>query len=103
MKAKSTYVGLLPNKNLPLSARIIYLFPNMKEKFLISLGQLCDADMTVILTKAMLKVYNNNANKELIISGDYSPSDGIWYLNLDGSASGNISKLSSLQLNLVYE
>ena len=46
----STHIGLLPNQDLPYKARIVHLFPELK-KILISLGQLCDSGMKVILTK----------------------------------------------------
>ena len=81
-QASSTHIGLLPNENLPLKARIVCLFPQMKDKFLMSLGQLCDADMTVTLTKHKLCVYNDDNFDTIIVEGTRNAPDGMWHLDL---------------------
>ena len=48
---KSIHIGLLPCQNLPLEARIVHVFPDLKNKTLKSLGQLCDSNVKITLEK----------------------------------------------------
>ena len=80
----STHIGMLPHDNLPEKARIVHLFPDLK-KCLISLGQLCDAGMTITLISESI-VTSDNKSKEKILTGKRDISDGMWYLDLEAEA-----------------
>ena len=55
------------------------VLPELKSSSLISLGQLCDNNCTVILTKTKLVVFKENA---IVLQGFCNPSDGLWDIPL---------------------
>ena len=81
-QARSTHIGLLPNENLLLKACIVHLFLGIQNKFLISLSQLCDTNMTVSLTKHKLHVFNDSNLNKIIMERTRNTTDGMWYLHL---------------------
>ena len=67
--------GTLPLDNLSSTAKETKIFPNLNHS-LISLGQLCDDNCEVILTKEKLTAYKG---KHKILEGTRSTSgDGLW-------------------------
>ena len=79
---KSTHIGLLPYQNLPLKARLAHIFPELKNKILISLEQLCDSNMKIMLNKTTIKILQNNDSNTVILEGCRSPKDSMWYLDM---------------------
>ena len=65
---------LLSNK-LSKTARQALILKNLQSSSLVSMGQLCDDDCTVVLTKNKLSVIKNN---ELILSGTRNRTDDLW-------------------------
>ena len=88
---------MLPYNNLPEKARLVHLFPDLK-KCLISLGQLCDAGMTITLTSGIITV-SDSKSKEKVLTGKRDSTDGMWYLNLEAIA----STPKKYEANSVYE
>ena len=81
----SSSIASVANGHLPLSSSLTptstktTIFPNLQSS-LISLGQLCDDDCTVILDKRKLRALKNN---EVILEGSRSTSgDGLWDIPL---------------------
>ena len=93
----STHIGLLPYNNLPEKARLVHLFPDLK-KCLISLGQLCDAGMTVTLTSERIVVIDNKRNKQTL-AGKRVSNDGMWYIDLDTATSTQHKANSAYEMN----
>ena len=83
----STHIGILPLSHLPLKVRTFHLLPGMADKFLTSLGQLCNARMTVVLTNHMICVHNNDTLKILVMEGQCSKAEKMWCMNLDNTIS----------------
>ena len=52
-----------------------------ENKFLISLGQLFDANVIVVLTKEKLCTFENDAPNATVVEGSFSKSDGMWQLD----------------------
>ena len=73
---KSTSNGTIPLSNMLSSkAKLATVLPNLKSSSLISLGQLCDDNCTVLLDKKKLNVYKNN---QVVLKGYRNPNDGLW-------------------------
>ena len=75
-KIEITKEGILP-LNLKISAegRKASVLPGLQNTSLLSLGQLCDDDCTIALSKSDMKVYKNN---NLILKGIRNITDGLW-------------------------
>ena len=72
----STEKGELPlAKSLTKQARLANILPKLGSASLISLGQLCDDDCNVLLTKKTLLVIKN---KEIVLQGIRNKCDGFW-------------------------
>ena len=73
---RSTGSGQLPlSKKLTKKAQEAYVLPNLKSASLIALGQLCDDDCKVILSKDSLNVVKNN---KIILTGHRNRRDDLW-------------------------
>lgn len=84
MAVTSTQVGQLPNEQLPLSACAVRIFPDFKNKMLMSLGQFCDAGMKMILTKTSMSAITDD-ERQTMLQGTSSPQDGMWHLDLENT------------------
>jgi hypothetical protein len=73
------------------------VLPQLKSASLISLGQLCDDDCTVELTKTDLKVRKNN---KLVLSGTRNESDGLWDIPIKSQLQHNNFILPPVKGNL---
>ena len=80
----STHVGHLPHQHLPIHARLVYLCPKLN-KVLLYLGQFCDANMKIILTKKKLLAVVDNESNDVMLEGTCSTSNGVWYIDLEKS------------------
>jgi hypothetical protein len=89
----STSSGLLPfQSSLSKSACKTHIFKDLQSSSLISLGQLCDDNCTVTLTKNLLRVTKNN---QVIMRGIRNPSDGLWDIPITTRSISNSSNHSS--------
>ena len=75
----STHEAELDIPNLPLAARHVHIVPELSNFSLISIGQLCDSDCSVIFDRNMVTVSHNN---QVVLSGDRARSTGLWHMNL---------------------
>ena len=78
-KIQSTHVAHLPIPTLDENATKTYIFPNLHSA-LISIGQLCDAECTVIFSKHCAKIMNQH--NVLITEGTRDLTTGLWKINL---------------------
>ena len=78
----SNECGHLPIPNLKSSSTKTHILPALQNSSLISLGQLCDDDCIVHLTKTNLSVFKND---KLILSGYRNQHDGLWGVPLPQS------------------
>lgn len=74
--------------NLPPLAKVCHLFPDMKEKALISLGKLRDHRMEVKLRKNDIMITKENDNKPAI-TGKRNMNNGLSCVNLKQNAVTN--------------
>ena len=71
-----TKQGILPmNHGISPAGRKASVLPGLKNTSILSLGQLCDDNCTIALTKCDMKVYKNN---NMIMSGLRNHTDGLW-------------------------
>ena len=70
----STHIGLLPNTKLPHPAGLVHTFIGLN-KVLLSLGQCCDTDMKIVLTKQKLIVVVEDESQEVMLQGSRSKID----------------------------
>ena len=81
---KSNEHGFLPLTTLSKRAQKAHILPGLKNSSLISLGQLCDDNCVIKLTKSHLFVFKNN---QLVLTGIPNNSDGLWDLPLPQTTS----------------
>ena len=67
--------GNLPIPSLSTDATKTHLLPGLQNSSLLSLGQICDDDCIVHLTKSHLYVFKNN---KLLLTGFRNQRDGLW-------------------------
>ena len=88
------------HKNLPYEASCAYILPNLLNKSLLSVGQLCDYNCTVPFDKYFCDIRHKN---KLILQGKRNFNDGLYdvplpsHNNLHSSNSNN----DNLQINYV--
>ncbi len=78
-KITATHKGFLPISNLTSTATQAHVFPALKSASLLSLGQLCDDDCTILLNKYSLHVFKN---LQRILFGVRNRQDGLWNISL---------------------
>lgn len=90
----SSHTGSLQIPTLPPQAQKAYIFPELTSSALLSVGQLCDSDCTVIFNKNNMLVKNNNGQE--ILSGNRDLHSGLWKVPL---SSTTLSSTSANQAN----
>jgi hypothetical protein len=75
---QSTHTGELPLPQLPASARVAHIFPDLANHSLISIGVLCDHNCVATFAKDNVTVSHNN---EPLLTGPRS-SNGLWTIDL---------------------
>ena len=93
-KITTTATANIPLKQFSNAATKTYLLKDLQKTNLISLGQLCDDNCYVVLTKKKLYVCKD---KKLLLQGYRNRDDGLWDITLDGSQ--NLPQTMPLQLN----
>jgi hypothetical protein len=76
---QSTHTALLDIPALPKAARLCHIFPDLKNKVLLSIGQFCDSGFTATFTKSTLRIYRNDT---VYLQGQRSSTNGLWYIDL---------------------
>ena len=78
----STHKGLLPilSNEISQQAKTSTILKNLNSSSLISLGQLCDDDCKVLLTKNKIHVVKNN---KIVIQGKRNTNDGLWDIPIE--------------------
>ena len=71
----STESGHLPIPHISPTSTKAHILPGLKSASLISLGQLCNNDCIIHLTKKTLHVFKH---KKLILTGYRNLNDGLW-------------------------
>ena len=80
-----------------MKERVVHMFLEMKK---ISLGQLCDTNVTIIFTKEKLRFFDNDNHDATVMEGLHSSLDGKWHLYINGTSSPN--QHNSYQVNSVH-
>ena len=75
----ATSKGSLPLPHLSPAAIEAHVFNNLPSSSLISLGQLCDDNCTILLNKHMLQIFKNNNQ---ILNLICNKTDGLWDIKL---------------------
>ena len=88
----STHEAELDIPNLPLAARHVHIVPELSNFSLISIGQLCDSDCSVIFDRNMVTVSHNN---QVVLSGDRARSTGLWHMNLFSPTKVKVNPVST--------
>ena len=108
-KIRSTHSALLKWEHFPINARKCHIFPGLKNRILLSIGQFCDAGMTATFTATKLLIYKNN---EILLEGDRNHTTGMWYVDLKNQTPCTINEhhrqqiygnIEEPQANNVYE
>ena len=90
------------HKNLSKNAKEAFVFPNLTNESLVSVGKLCDDECEVNFTKDDVKVSKNN---EIIIKGKRNSLNGLWNINIplprNIISQNNISKNRTIQNNTI--
>jgi hypothetical protein len=105
----STHTAILKWSHLPHQARQCHIFPQLQDKMLLSIGQLCDSGMTATFTHNKLYIYKE---KMLVLEGNRNKCSGMWYVDLDDYEQKLITEeqqsllsknMHTLEVNNVYE
>jgi hypothetical protein len=74
----SNHTALLDMPQLPLTARQAYIFPDLTNSALISIGQFCDNGYEAHFTQQNVTIQNDNV---IVLTGTRD-ANGLWVLNL---------------------
>ena len=67
----------------------------------LSLAQLCDAGMKIMLTKNQLIVAMDDESNAVMLEGTHTKSDGIWCIDLDnGDKFGDVLEAKTKLINV---
>ena len=88
-KIKTTATANIPFRQFSHAATKTYLLKDLQKTNLISLGQLCDDNCFVVLTKKKLYVCKD---KQLLLQGYRNQDDGLWDITID-QKQNNITKM----------
>ena len=76
---QSTHVCELLFPDLSPAGRQGHIIPALKSSSLLSLGQLCDDNCTIVLTKPTIYIIKND---KIIITGTRDFNNGMWYVDI---------------------
>ena len=62
----SSHTALLPQDPLPIKARHAHIFPNLKNKALLSIGIFCDNGCITIFDNKKVHIINKKTNKKIM-------------------------------------
>jgi hypothetical protein len=78
-KIQASHTGLLDLPHLPLAARVCHIFPKLKNKVLLAIGQFCDSGYQALFTATQLLIFKDG---EVHIQGARHQQNGLWYVDL---------------------
>lgn len=84
----ATHRAHLPWPKLLIEVRNVELFPQMKNKLLLSLEQFCNHGYNVHLTKETIYI-NHLTDPSLLLEGKQSSTDGMWYIDIHPDSTAN--------------
>jgi hypothetical protein len=78
-RIQSTHTALLPLPQLPLAARHAHIFPALRNRALLSIGQFCDSGFEAIFTANHVTLRRNVIVE---LRGDRDHNNGLWNIRL---------------------
>ena len=78
---QSSHTALLSAPHLPIAVRRAHIFPQMRNKALLSLGQFCDNKYDVELTASTINIIHHH-DASMSLSGSRDHSNGMWTINI---------------------
>ena len=77
----SSHTALLDFPSLPMAVRKAHIFPSMRNKALLSLGQFCDNEYDVTLTKTTISIIHHR-DPTLSLHGHRDHTTGMWTIDI---------------------
>ena len=68
----SSHTALLPQETLPIESRYAHIFPDLKNKALLSIGMFCDNGCIAIFDNKKVHTINKNTNKHIMHGTRYN-------------------------------
>ena len=102
---QSSHTALIDAPHLPLAVRQAHIFPSMRNKALLSLGQFCDNGYDVALSQSSIHIIHHH-DSSLSLHGTRDPSNGMWIVDISAAAlrpSKPSPTRTTPQVNNVYE
>ena len=96
---RSTHTALLDIPSMPEAARLCHIFPDLKNKVLLSIGQFCDIGFTATFTKTALQIYLGDT---IYLHGTRSSSTGLWNIDLHNQRN-QPTRTPTAEANNLYE
>ena len=75
---QSTHTAIFPFPHMPLAARHAHIFPDLANKALIFIGELCNNGFTATFNTTIVSLPDGSTN----ICGNRDPKNGLYYLDL---------------------
>ena len=79
---------IIPFAKLSKKSKKAFIYPDLSNESLLSIGQFCDDDCVAVFTKTRVYIVKNN---ELIVEGTRNLTDGLWDKKLPSSDTNIIS------------
>jgi len=86
---QATCEGFLPFKNLAKQATKAFIYPDLSNESLLSIGQFCDDDCIAVFTKTSVYIVKNN---KLIVEGTRNYTDGLWDIKLPSPTTNSVAQ-----------
>ena len=90
--------GTIPFKKLSQQAKKAFIYPDLSNESLLSIGQFCDDDCVAVFTKTSVYIVKNN---ELVIEGTRNLTDGLWDIQLPSNKTNIVSAQSDTKMNYI--
>ena len=68
---------------LPLTATLTHEYQNLKNARLVSIGELCDSNFSVLFIKKDVTIFNSDNNP--VLNGIRNTSNGLWDVTIETS------------------
>ena len=88
----SSHTALLPQDTLPIEARYAHIFPDLKNKALLSIGMFCDNGCIAIFDNKKLHIINKKTNKH-IMNGTRDNQTSLYMVPLKPEQNENMTEL----------
>ncbi len=97
----STKRGKLKLEKLPESAKTVYIFPEMNNFSLLSIGVMCDAGLKATLDREKIIIYDE---RNIVLTGKRDPTTKMWMIDLNqfnNSAHTSADKTLNISANAI--